>query len=409
MQSFPHSMNSTSTHDTKRSEDVRARLNVLSEIPNEWRECLFKWNSINMRHKVLRKDPCSLELPEKSRDNENTMNSSGKLDLWIPDRNFEYLFYQTLIGVWPFGALEASDDFIERVKQCLLKSAKEAKLYTSWTNPDSHYEENLLHFIECAMRDKEFLESFLPLQQLVAHFGIWNSLSQVVIKLMCPGVPDIYQGCELWDFSLVDPDNRRPVDFGVRYHRLKYLQTTLKRHTSECNHDLSIFLNELLTNVHDGSIKLFVTERLLDLRKRKSTLFSEGSYVPLPQDANAFISHHRIAFSRILDHDCVVVVAQVGSFLSSLFESSKLSLNEGSVTCASEIMSKGKELWSEQYVRLLFFPMAAYPPKSSVKFRDIFTGTEYEIKLNEEGIAESSLSLVSLFSRLPVSVLEIVQ
>jgi (1->4)-alpha-D-glucan 1-alpha-D-glucosylmutase len=190
---WPATLLGTSTHDTKRSEDVRARINVLSELPRDWRAALTRWTRLNGRKKV---------------------SVQGRV---APDRNEEYLLYQTLLGAWPFGGID--EEFVRRVTEFMLKALKEAKVHTSWITPNTEYEEVVLQFVRSILDPREsaaFLEDLEQLQRKVAFFGIFNSLSQTVLKLGSPGVADIYQGNELWDFSLVDPDNRRPVDFAAR-------------------------------------------------------------------------------------------------------------------------------------------------------------------------------------------------
>jgi (1->4)-alpha-D-glucan 1-alpha-D-glucosylmutase len=182
-------MNATATHDTKRGEDIRARLNVLSEIPQEWEKQVNKWREID---RVYKQDD-------------------------IPDANDEYFFYQTVVGAFPFEESELSD-FSTRIKDYILKAIREAKVHTAWLRPDEEYEQAFLSFIDRVLDVKEskFWQEFRPFQQQIAEYGIYNSLSQVLIKNTAPGVPDLYQGAELWELSLVDPDNRRPVDYQKR-------------------------------------------------------------------------------------------------------------------------------------------------------------------------------------------------
>ena len=192
---WPHSMLATSTHDSKRSEDVRARINVLSEISGLWRLRLRDWKRFNRRYKRLVNDKPA------------------------PSPNDEYLLYQTLVGAWPSEPPSGQNDwkiFCERMENYMLKAVREAKQNTSWINRNTEYETAVLSFVRALLTPGEknrFLDDFVPFQRRIARIGIWNSLSQTVLKLTCPGVPDICQGNELWDFTLVDPDNRRPVDF----------------------------------------------------------------------------------------------------------------------------------------------------------------------------------------------------
>ena len=228
---WPHTMNATSTHDTKRSEDVRARIHVLSEIPDVWEREVRRWSRINA--------------PLKRDD--------------VPHPNEEWLIYQTLIGMWPLeGDLMA--DVPDRLRTYLEKAAREAKTHSSWLAPDVEYEKSLQDFAAAIMTHQPFLESFLKLQRRVAFHGFLNSLAQVVLKVCSVGVPDFYQGTELWDFSLVDPDNRRPVDYETRAAQLRGLPS----------------ITTLLEQWTDGRIKLFVTARSLAARARNLDAFRGG-------------------------------------------------------------------------------------------------------------------------------------
>src|SRR5262245_35091764 len=194
---WPRALSATATHDTKRGEDVRARLNVLSELPGEWHAAVTKWRTQNRRWKTEVK---------------------GAL---APDGNQEYFIYQTLVGAWPFDATseEARAAFRERITAYTTKAMREAKVHTSWMSPDEEYEKAVTRFVEAILdrsRSAPFLDSFAVLQSRVAELGIYNGLAQVLIKITAPGVPDFYQGTELWDLNLVDPDNRRPVDYEKR-------------------------------------------------------------------------------------------------------------------------------------------------------------------------------------------------
>ncbi|HEX8522277.1 MAG TPA: malto-oligosyltrehalose synthase [Tepidisphaeraceae bacterium] len=226
---WPYALSGLSTHDTKRSEDVRARINVLSEIPDEWAQCVRQWRQITGAY----------------RDQ--------------VDANDEYLLYQTLIGAWPEDG-NADQSFIKRIQAYMQKAIREAKLHTSWTAPDQAYEDGLARFAQTVIEDGKFRESFLPLQQRVAKLGAINSLAQTLVKLTAPGVPDTYQGTELIDLSLVDPDNRRPVDYEKRRGMLREL--------GDAGNDLN-------------RQKLLLTTRVLHLRNENPGMFSHGSYVPL--------------------------------------------------------------------------------------------------------------------------------
>lgn len=252
---WPNSMLTTSTHDTKRGEDTRARLAVLSEMPDEWAKQTRLWS-----HMIrARKADIQASAP--------------------PDRNDEYLFYQLLVGSWPveLTGRETLDpvavtEYTNRVKAAMTKSMREAKVHTTWAAPNSAYEDAVMAFIEGALDpegSRAFLASFLPFVDRVARLGVRNSLVQTVLKLTSPGMPDVYQGAELWDLSLVDPDNRRPVDFGLRIRLLEELERN-----NPC-------LTQLLDAWHDGSVKLLLTSRILALRAAKPGLFEKGEYEPL--------------------------------------------------------------------------------------------------------------------------------
>jgi (1->4)-alpha-D-glucan 1-alpha-D-glucosylmutase len=254
--SWPLTMLATSTHDTKRSEDVRARLNVLSEIPALWRKNVRRWREINREKKHL------IDGQE------------------APSRNDEYLLYQTLVGAWPLENKQSGpdNDFQERIKNYILKAVREAKDHTSWADPSPEYEDALTHFVKTILsrddQENEFLREFLPFQNNVSRLGMLNSLSQTLIKLSAPGVPDIYQGMELWNFTLVDPDNRRRVNYSTRIEMLEEMRSWSPK-------ELPAKLRELCEKMEDGRIKLYLTWKALSLRKQYPTLFREGNYQPL--------------------------------------------------------------------------------------------------------------------------------
>ncbi|MGI4747496.1 MAG: malto-oligosyltrehalose synthase [Janthinobacterium lividum] len=284
---WPHAMLGTSTHDTKRGEDTRARLAVLSDLPEEWSRQVTTWS------RLLRARRGDIE---------------GSAP---PDRNDEYLLYQLLVGSWPVELLERTDEaalqvYAERLKGALEKSMREAKLHSTWTAPDTAYEDAMQAFARDALDASRggFLASFLPFAHRVARLGVQNSLIQTVMKLTLPGMPDIYQGCELWDLSLVDPDNRRPVDYTVRETALADLEPRLEHVEGRGS-----LLGELLQNWHDGRIKLAVTALLLDLRRTQEALFSTGSYEPVAIEGGK--SDQALGYIRSTgDQRLVVLVAR---------------------------------------------------------------------------------------------------
>jgi (1->4)-alpha-D-glucan 1-alpha-D-glucosylmutase len=269
LRDWPGAMLATSTHDTKRSEDVRARINVLSEMPDEWRKALTRWSRLNRRKKI---------------------DVDG---VAAPDRNEEYLLYQTLLGIWPFEPMDAATHatFIERVQGYMIKAIREAKINTSWLNPNNQYDEAVRAFVAAILEDSasnRFLADFRTLAARVAHFGAWNSLAQTLLKLAAPGVPDIYQGTELWDLSLVDPDNRRPVNFDLRAWWLGEM--------ADLQGSRVELARALVENKADGRIKLYLTHRALQFRRANLPLFQGGSYTPL--EASAGAAEHVVAFAR---------------------------------------------------------------------------------------------------------------
>ncbi|MES2354096.1 MAG: malto-oligosyltrehalose synthase [Pseudomonadota bacterium] len=278
---WPHTMLATSTHDGKRSEDVRARINVLSEVPALWRRRLRRWSQLNRRKKTR----------AESSD--------------FPSRNDEYLIYQTLIGAWPLHEAELAG-FTERIEQYMLKAVREAKVHSSWLNPNAEYESGLSKFVTALLVPGEknlFLADFLPFQRMISLFGMLNSLSQTLIKLTSPGVPDIYQSNELWDFSLVDPDNRRPVD----YQRRLSMLDEVKALTAVDSNALVGQVRSLLESMEDGRIKLYMIWKILTVRRQLESLFCDGDYLPLRTEG--IFADHICAFARLKNEDAIIVVA----------------------------------------------------------------------------------------------------
>lgn len=302
----PYAMNASSTHDTKRSEDVRARINVLSEIPKEWRTHVQLWSRWN---RSLKQQVDGIE---------------------TPTRNTEYLLYQTLIGTWP-GSIPTGPErerYIERIQTYMLKVVREAKVNASWVNPNEPYEAATSQFVARLFeqsRKRPFLDDLQQLASQVAEHGIWNSLSQLLLKMASPGVPDFYQGTELWSLTLVDPDNRHPVDLekrrdvldGLLAEMARVLQCDHMRHaveawlsppvenSPEASQRVSTFLQELLSTRHDGRIKLLTTLLTLRMRRQQPDLFIDGTYEPL--EVRGAHAEHLVAFARSC-HDRVLVV-----------------------------------------------------------------------------------------------------
>ncbi|MEO8259461.1 MAG: malto-oligosyltrehalose synthase [Acidobacteriota bacterium] len=274
--SWPAALSALSTHDSKRGEDARARINVLSEIPGGWKAAVTTWRTWNRRHRTERQGD------------------------FIPDRNEEYLIYQTLVGSWPFDAAEQqSEGYRRRIQDFLIKALREGKVHTSWLVPNEEYEAGVLRFVESILdqrRSPLFLPSFTALVGRVAELGIYNSLAQTLIKITAPGVPDFYQGTELWDLTLVDPDNRRPVDYEARRAMIERLDAgggSASRPDPGSGADQSEADGRrdadwrptaagLLASRTDGRIKLFVIRQALAARARWRDLYEQGEYVALP-------------------------------------------------------------------------------------------------------------------------------
>jgi len=289
---WPLTMLAASTHDSKRSADVRARLDVLSEVPDLWREHIRRWHRWNRRHR----------------------KRLGRR--YAPDRNSEYLLYQTLVGVWPLSedgdvstglATPAiGDDFRDRIESYMEKAAREAKLHTSWVEPDPEYDAALLDFVRLTLAHQvsgpSFLTDLRRLVQRIARPGLWNALARTVIQLTAPGIPDIYQGDELWDFSLVDPDNRRAVDFDRRHRLLAELSAAWEGSES----DRRSLLRELVATPADGRIKLHVVHRALAARRTATQLFQAGDYEAL--EVRGAAAEHVFAFARRLGRQAAITI-----------------------------------------------------------------------------------------------------
>lgn len=282
---YPYSLIALSTHDTKRSEDVRARINALSEIPNQWKDCVLRWSRWNKR-KMVKVD--------------------GEL---APSRNDEYLLYQTLVGTWPAVSPTgtALEEYIERLCQYMTKALREAKTHSSWISPNEAYERATHDFIKAILATEPasaFRVDFEPFADLVMHWGWWNSLSQTLLKLTCPGVPDTYPGTEVWSLRLVDPDNRRPVDFGQLDRQLGSLESRAQDPARVS------LLKNLVERATDGNAKLFIHQQALQLRAACPELFTSGRYLPL--EVTGAQAEHVVAFARTHgDRQALVVVPRL--------------------------------------------------------------------------------------------------
>jgi (1->4)-alpha-D-glucan 1-alpha-D-glucosylmutase len=344
---WPHALNATSTHDTKRSEDVRSRIDVLSEIPVTWARRLNRWSRLNRGKKSL-------------------VNGRS-----VPDPNEEMFLCQTLIGAWPLDAGEVPE-FRRRLKRFVVKAAREAKANTSWLDPDEHYESGLTRFVEAILDDSapnRFLEDFLQFRESIAYCGALNSLAQTLLKIASPGVPDFFQGTELWDFSLVDPDNRRPVDYTRRLEVLWELQHQEAGEIAGLVHDL-------IVHWQDGRIKMYITAKALCFRKAHAVVFQSGDHIPLR--ASGEQQEHIVAFAR--NHASDWALLAVSRLLQSLPRPGYPPI--------------GQRAWKNT---LLFLP-----PGAPERWLDELTGETICASPAPKGIA---LELAKVFRHLPVALL----
>lgn len=349
------SLSATSTHDTKRSEDVRARLNVLSEIPKQWKDAVSRWHKLNRGLKT---------------------KVGGET---LPGRNEEYLLYQTLLGVWPLEPMldDAYAQFVDRIQAYMNKAVKEAKEHTSWISPDAGYEDAMKQFVARVLdrvTPNPFLDDFLPFQARLSQYGLYNSLSQVTVKMAAPGVPDFYQGTELWDFSLVDPDNRRPVDYGLRHQLLTGLHQA-----SESEADRPGLIEDLLSRRADGCIKLFVTTEALRYRRRHQALFVLGEYVPLKGEGPH--SEQVFAFARTQGDQALVTV--IPRLLTGVIPD-------------VQTAPLGEDVWADTWVNL-----PAWPERTPV--RNVFTGAVLKTVTRN---GHQALPVGDVFLHCPVAWLE---
>lgn len=268
---FPLSVNASSTHDTKRGEDSRMRLLVLSEIPEEWFSRVEEWQNLNRNVKQHN----------------------------IPDNNEEYFIYQTIVGAMP---LNEEDDFVSRTCAYLQKVLREAKVHSNWANPDEDYEKKVMRFVKDILNNPGFRSSLDPFVKKIAGYGVIKSLGQSLIKITAPGIPDIYQGTELWDLSYVDPDNRKPVDYGLRMNYLAdfrgFSKTNIKKK-----------LSSLKLNFKSGKIKMFLINKALIQRRKDKELYQKGEYLPLNIRGKA--SENFIAYARILGDEWRIVIVPI--------------------------------------------------------------------------------------------------
>ena len=353
--SSPHTLSATATHDTKRGEDTRARLYVLSEVAEAWAAATVHWSTLTAVHRsALDESP-------------------------VPAPAEEYLLYQTLVGAWPVTGIDSSSDFdaagfAERIRAYMAKARHEAKLNTSWINPDQGYDEAADAFVAAVLdpaRSRGFLHDVDGFVRNIVKPGLWNSLSQVLLKVTSPGIPDFFQGTELWDFSLVDPDNRRLVDFAMRRQLLTEALATVEAKGVQA-------IESWFGAPEDGRIKLWVTAAALRARRARRSLFEEGAYVPVA--VRGAQAEHALAFARVEGDDGVIVVT--GRFFARLRGNSPTG-----------------DTWAETQ---LVLPAALV----GRRLRDVLTG----VILPDPGerTAPDILNLPDVFRTLPVALLETV-
>lgn len=349
LERWPFSMLATSTHDTKRSEDVRARIDVLSEMPHQWSAEVMRWRRLNR----ARKRPLG----------------DGRT---VPDPNEEYLLYQTMVGSFPFDFAAGREDYTRRIQQYMFKAVHEAKVNLSWINPDPEYSDALQAFVGRILsppprgRHNQFVDALEKFAFFVGFFGALNSLAQVLLKITSPGVPDLYQGTELWDFSLVDPDNRRTVDFASREKMLLELDGA-----SASSSPLEL-CEELMRNYQDGRLKLWVISRALGFRREHPSLFQTGKYMPL--FASGEKSEHVCAFARSHGNDAALIAVPRLVY--------KLTGGEQRVPAG--------EVWGNTELPV---------PQGTTRLRDVFTGNEFIPS------ARGVLLCRELFAHFPVALL----
>ncbi|HMB29711.1 MAG TPA: malto-oligosyltrehalose synthase, partial [Blastocatellia bacterium] len=355
---WPHAMLASSTHDAKRSEDARARINALSEIPARWYRAVRRWQNMNRDLKAVIEDHAT------------------------PDANEEYLLYQTLLGAWPLDAAgEPPQSFVQRIQAYMVKALREAKIHSSWLNPDEEYERAARDFIsKILLPEGAFLKDFAEFQAPIARAGMFNSLSQTLLKITAPGVPDFYQGTEIWDFSLVDPDNRRPVDYE---HRKRLLDSLRDKEAG----DRTSPADDLLRSAPDGRIKMFVTTGALNYRQNNRDLFERGEYLQLQPAGER--ERNLVSFARKIGDKTVIVIA------TRFF----MRLTPGAPV--------GREAWGDTAI-LAGDELAGC-------YRDLFTGSSVHTRKRPYGNGDGSedgnedgneLPVAEALAHLPVALLE---
>jgi (1->4)-alpha-D-glucan 1-alpha-D-glucosylmutase len=347
---WPTAMLASSTHDAKRSEDARARINALSEIPVRWYRAVRRWQDMNRDLKTAIEDQPA------------------------PDSNEEYLLYQTLLGAWPLDAAgEPPQPFVQRIQEYMIKALREAKIHSSWLNPDEEYEQAARDFISKILSPEDaFVRDFDDFQTPIARAGMYNSLSQTLLKIAAPGVPDFYQGTELWDFSLVDPDNRRPVDYK---HRKRLLDSLRDKETG----DRVSLADDLLLSASDGRIKMFITTGALNYRQNNRDLFERGEYLPLQPAGER--ERHVVSFARRIGDKTAIVIAT--RFFIQLTQGAPI----------------GRDVWGDTAI-LMNDELAGW-------YRDVYTGRRIRARKRQDGSEDGNeLPMAEALAHLPVALLE---
>jgi len=344
---WPYALNPLSTHDTKRSEDARARLNVLSEIPDEWEKCVTRWIKLNAPHRRAVR---------------------GTL---APAPDEQYLLYQTIVAIFPLSEPSREHEtLVGRIQQYMQKAIREAKLRTSWTDLDPQWEKAMEAFVAAVLdhsRSGEFLADIASFSRRIVHYGLINSLSQTLLHLAAPGVPDTYQGTDLWDFSLVDPDNRRPVDYRLRERMIAKLSDSPSAGR----------IRAMLDQKEDGLVKLWLVRQGLHCRRKYPALFTIGDYLPI--EAIGPGSRHVFAFARRYEHVRVIAIAP--RFIATLAPGQRLPL--------------GSEIWD----------------KTRLRVPDDFGGRTFENILTSERIVPvvtdgvAQMLLADILANFPVALL----
>jgi (1->4)-alpha-D-glucan 1-alpha-D-glucosylmutase len=340
---WPDAMSAGSTHDTKRGEDTRARIQVLSEIPNEWEQAIKRWYQMNAGAR------------KPIEDSE------------VPDPNEEHLLYQTLVGIWPNAPMDESqrEEFVKRVQAYMDKAVKEAKVHTTWMNVNEEHDRALSEFIATILKaGNPFVDDVASFQARIARAGMLNALSQTMLRIAAPGVPDFYQGSELWTLNLVDPDNRRPVDYARRCAMLAKIRDGARR-------DPIATVRHLLKDISSGAIKMFLINRAMEFRRAHSELFMRGEYLPLKVSGPR--ANHVIAFARACEGERVLTIC--GRFFMQMPEAPPLPVDPAT--------------WKDTFIEL---------DNASSSMTDVITGRAISA-------AGRRIALDEAFAQIPVAML----